>query len=366
MILIDTFMNIDENKLYTTEEVAEILKVSPITIKRYVSLKKIPSIKFNGLRRFRGDDIAMILQRHESRELKILKVILKHPKTKNSTRFPSPADKKHPKPFMQWVGGKRAMISQYNNFLPKKFKTYYEPLLGGAALFFHLKPEVAVLNDSNLELIKTYRAIKSSPRKVINLLKELKNRHSKELYMKIRSLDRHIDILKELTNEEVAARMIYLNQTCFNGVYRVNSQGQFNVPIGSSLNRLICDEHNILNSSKALRNIILQCKDFEDVINNVKSGDFIYLDPPYFPVSKYSDFTRYTKERFYEKDQIRLKSTIDALTKKRVKVMASNSDCDFINHLYSNYKKHKVYSGRSLNSNRNLRGKVSELLITNY
>jgi DNA adenine methylase len=160
--------------------------------------------------------------------------------------------------------------------------------------------------------------------------------------------------------------MIYLNQTCFNGVYRVNKKGQFNVPIGSSLNRLICDEHTIRSASKALKKVEIKDTDFETVLREAKKGDLVYLDPPYFPVSEYSDFTRYTKEKFYKEDQIRLKTEIDRLHRSGCKIMLSNSDCEFIRDLYSGYKVHTVQSTRNLNSKKDRRGRVLEVLITNY
>jgi DNA adenine methylase len=270
------------------------------------------------------------------------------------------------KPFVQWVGGKREMIEQYTKFLPKKFNTYYEPFLGGGAMFFNLKPEKSVLGDNNLELIKAYEGVRDNPSEVIGLLKILKLKHSKKLYLKMRNVDREINIFDDLNNFEIAARMIYLNQTCFNGLYRVNQKGQFNVPIGSSLNRLICDEGTINIDSKILKKTELKYGDFEDILKDAQKNDFIYLDPPYFPISKYSDFTRYTKEKFYKEDQVRLKEQIDKLIKKGCLVMLSNSDCDFIKKIYYKYNIHVVNSSRSLNCKKEKRGKVTELLITNY
>ncbi|OGG13240.1 hypothetical protein A2773_01195 [Candidatus Gottesmanbacteria bacterium RIFCSPHIGHO2_01_FULL_39_10] len=288
------------------------------------------------------------------------------PPTLNVKRVASSAPDEKAKPFIQWVGGKREMIPQYEKFIPKKFKNYYEPFMGGGAMFFYLQPEKAVLSDNNQELIKTYEGVRDNPEEVIRVLRELKSKHSKDLFMKIRNLDREIDIYKKLSNGEIAARMIYLNQTCFNGLYRVNQKSQFNVPIGSSLNRLICDEHTIRSASKVLKKIELKEADFEATVKDAETGDFIYLDPPYYPVSAYSDFTRYTKEKFYQEDQVRLKEQIDRLKAKGCKVMLSNSDCDFIKNLYKDYKIHEVQSSRSLNCKKDRRGKVSELLIMSY
>jgi len=298
--------------------------------------------------------------------LKILKVIREFPLTTNVTRITNSTPEEKAKPFMQWVGGKREMIPQYEMYIPKKFNTYFEPFVGGGAMFFHLAPESGILSDSNTELIRTYEGVRDQPEEVIRILKELRARHSADLFMKIRAIDREINIFKELKNSEIAARMIYLNQTCFNGVYRVNKLGQFNVPIGSSLNRLICDEHTIRNASKLLKKTNIKEVGFETCLKDAKSGDFVYLDPPYYPVSEYSDFTRYTKEKFFEEDQIRLKKEFDRLNKIGCKVMLSNSDCEFIKKLYSDYRQHKVYSGRTLNCKSEKRGKVSELFITNY
>lgn len=295
----------------------------------------------------------------------ILKILKKFSNNNNSIRKSNSNNLSYAKPFIQWVGGKREMLSQYKKYIPKKFGVYFEPFLGGGTMFFFLKPKSSVLGDISQELIKTYEAIRDNPLKIIKLLKELKNKHSKELYMEIRDIDRKINLL-DLDTEEIAARLIYLNQTCFNGVYRVNKNGQFNVPIGSSLNRLICDEVNIINCSNVLKKAIIKCEDFIEIVKTSKKGDFIYLDPPYFPISQYSDFTRYTKEKFYEKDQIRLKESIDKLTKKGSKIMLSNSDCPFIKNLYKGYKQIKVYSNRTLNSKKDRRGKITELLIMNY
>ena len=242
---------------------------------------------------------------------KFIDIIKNEPITLNSTRKSTTEINTKAKPFVQWVGGKREMIAQYKKYIPKKFNNYFEPFLGGGAMFFYLQPKQAVLTDNNIELIKTYEAVRDNPEGVINILLELKSRHSKEFYSMVRSVDRGMDMFLELDNTEIAARMIFLNQTCFNGLYRVNKNGQFNVPIGSSLNRLICDENGIRNTSKLLQDVIIKYSDFDDTLSDAKKGDFIYLDPPYYPVSAFSDFTRYTKEKFYQEDQIRLKKKID-------------------------------------------------------
>ncbi len=294
------------------------------------------------------------------------KVINEFPLTQNVQRIANSNELNGPKPFLQWVGGKREMISQYEKYFPKKYNHYFEPFLGGGAMFFKLTPTKSFLNDNNQELFEVYKGVRDFPELVISILKNLRDRHSKELYMKIRELDRQYDLYKDFRDYEIAARAIYLNQTCFNGVYRVNQKGQFNVPIGSSLNRLICDQDTILKASKVLKKASIQCVDFEKAIEKAEKGDFVYLDPPYYPVSKYSDFTRYTKEKFYQEDQVRLKESVDKLTKKGVYAMISNSDCDFIRNLYKGFEVKTVVSSRSLNCKSDKRGEVSEVLITNY
>jgi len=302
----------------------------------------------------------------KAKESSLQSIILNFPATSHAKRESTNDESRNAKPFLQWVGGKRSLIPQYENLFPKKFNKYFEPFLGGGAIFFHLGVKKAVLNDSNPELISAYEGVRDNPKKVIKLLKDLKDRHSPELYMAIRNLDRDIGLFSKFKKHEIAARMIYLNQTCFNGIYRVNKHGQFNVPIGSSLNRLICDEDAIIKASDYLKDAQIHSIDFEEILKKAGKNDFIYFDPPYFPISQYSDFTRYTKEKFYQKDQERLRDSFVDLHKKGAKVMLSNSDSDFIKDLYKDFKVHTVYSGRSLNSKKDRRGKVSELVITNY
>lgn len=294
------------------------------------------------------------------------KEIKKFPLTQHSKRVTNSDVQDTAKPFLQWVGGKREMIPQYKKYFPKRFNAYFEPFLGGGAMFFELSPKKAFLNDNNRELFEAYKGVRDFPELVADILDDLKKRHSKELYMRIRELDREYDLFSDFSTPEIASRMIYLNQTCFNGIYRVNQKSQFNVPIGSSLNRLISDRITILNASKVLKKAVIGCADFEDTVANMKKGDFVYIDPPYYPVSKYSDFTRYTKEKFYQEDQERLKDTLVKLTNKGAYVMLSNSDCDFIRKLYGDFNIYTVQSSRSLNCKSDKRGKVSEVLITNY
>jgi DNA adenine methylase len=328
--------------------------------------KKIEFQTLESLCNYLDCELSELLNIKPRSDKSLKSIVLNFPITNNSTREATKSSDNNPRPFLQWVGGKRSLLLQYQDLFPKKINKYIEPFLGGGAIFFHLKNKNSILNDSNEELIKTYKAVRDNPNEVIDLLKTLKERHSLELYTNIRNLDRDIEKFSKFTSVEIGARLIYLNQTCFNGVYRVNKHGQFNVPIGSSLNRLICDEDAILTASKILKKTKLYSVDFENVIKKAEKDDFVYFDPPYFPISQYSDFTRYTKDKFYTKDQERLKNAFETLDKKGCKVMLSNSDCDYIRNLYKNYNIHVVYSGRTLNSNKSKRGKISELVITNY
>lgn len=349
----------------------EFCKVSGISYQQGNDLakKRTKSISFEVLEKlctYLNCRVDEVLSLEGSTDGYLAYIITDFPDTDSVTRVPQTKITDDPKPFLQWVGGKREMIAQYKAFLPPRYEKYWEPFLGGGALYFHLNPERSIINDINPELIKTYEGIRDHPEEVIDLLQQLRRKHSKELYVAVRSIDRKIDILKDFQSFEIAARMIYLNQTCFNGIYRVNKHGQFNVPIGSSLNRVICDPEAIRKASLVLRSAAIMSEDFECHIEAAEKGDFIYLDPPYEPISEYSDFTRYTKEKFYKHDQVRLAEIFKKLDKKGCYVMLSNSNAPFVRELYRAYNIHEVSSGRNLNSKSERRGKVVELLVTNY
>lgn len=274
-----------------------------------------------------------------------------------------------PKPFVKWVGGKRQLLKQFRdldlyppiNFNPIK-NTYFEPFVGGGAVFLDLLPQNAVLSDLNLELITTYKVIRNDVNSLIKLLKSYK--YNKDFFLDIRSKD-----TKKMSDLKIAGRFIYLNRTCFNGLYRVNSKGQFNVPFGKYKNPLICDVDNLKKISKALKKVKLYHEDYKHILKRAKKGDFIYFDPPYYPVSKTASFTGYTSKEFLEKEQIELRDTFLELHKKGCFVMLSNSDTPFINKIYSGFKGvkiNKVQAGRAINSKSSGRGRISEVLITNY
>lgn len=274
-----------------------------------------------------------------------------------------------PKPFVKWVGGKRQLLKQFrmmNLYPPEKFdpKTgkYFEPFVGGGAVFFDLLPERAYLSDLNFELVATYNAIKNNVDGVIKSLK--KHKYNKEHFLKIRA-----KVPSHLSEIEIASRFIFLNKTCFNGLYRVNGSGQFNVPFGQYSNPLICDEENLRRVSTALKNVEIKHQDYKEVLKLAKKGDFVYFDPPYYPVSKTASFTGYTAESFLDKEQIELRDTVLELTKRGCYVMLSNSDTPFINKIYSGHRGirvTKVEAGRAINSSGTGRGKITEVLVTNY
>lgn len=276
-----------------------------------------------------------------------------------------------PRPFVKWVGGKRQLLKQFRLmglYPPDEFDVhngwYFEPFVGGGAVFFDLLPEKSYLSDLNSELVTTYNVIKNNVDKLIASLKKYK--YDKESFLNIRAKNP-----KKLSDIMVASRFIYLNHTCFNGMYRVNSKGEFNVPFGKYSNPTICDEQNLRRVSKALQNVEIKHQDYKAITEFARKGDFIYFDPPYYPINISSSFTSYTKESFLDKEQIELRDTYLELHKRGCFVMLSNSNTPFINKIYSEIKKYgikinKVVAGRAINSNSAKRGKIKEILVTNY
>jgi DNA adenine methylase len=282
-----------------------------------------------------------------------------------------------PKPFVKWVGGKRQLLKQFIalglyppfhfGFDPAK-NTYFEPFVGGGAVFLDLLPKNAVLSDMNLELVTTYNVIKNNLEKLISKLKVHKKNNSKEYFLKIRAQN-----LNRLSDVSIAARFIYLNRTCFNGMYRVNKSGGFNVPYGKYENPKIVDVENLKNISKYLQNTEIKHQDYKETLKKAKKGDFIYLDPPYAPLSPTASFTAYTKEGFGAQQQLELRDTFYELHKRGCLVMLSNSNADFINEIYGELVKRdkkikitKVGANRMINSKASGRGKIKEVLVTNY
>ncbi len=267
--------------------------------------------------------------------------------------------------FIKWAGGKTQLLNQFENFFPSLFFRYYEPFLGSGAVFFYIKnscPEKEFfLSDNNSELINCYEIVKSDVEGLLDLLKEHRSKHSKEYYYAQRNIDTN-----NLSKIELAARFIYLNKTCFNGLYRVNSKGKFNVPMGSYKNPSIFQEKELRVANKLLQDVTLKAMPFEEIINIAQKNDFIYLDPPYHPLSPTSSFTSYTSNSFSEKDQIRLAEVYRELDKKGCLLMLSNSYSEFILELYSDYRIERVSAKRMINCNGNKRGVISEVVVLNY
>ena len=273
------------------------------------------------------------------------------------------------RPFLKWAGGKRQLLPILRQYIPKNFSstTYFEPFVGAGAFFFDLQPKKAFINDANKELINCYQTIKDKPDELLELTKEYQKDISKVHFYKLRELDRKSDF-NDLSDVQRAARIIYLNKTCFNGLFRVNSQGQFNVPYGDNKNPIVADEIVIGAISKYLNenSIEITNQDFEKSVSNAKKGNFIYFDPPYDPISDSSSFTGYDLSGFGKNEQRRLQNVCDSLVKRGCKVLLSNSATDFIKELYSNteyYSIIEVAATRSINSVGASRGKINEVLI---
>jgi DNA adenine methylase len=264
-----------------------------------------------------------------------------------------------PGPFLKWAGGKSQLLPVFDRFFPKTFKRYFEPFVGGGAVFFHLLPPYAMLSDCNEELINCYQVIQQDPEKLINALKE--HRNDPEYFYEVRTWD-----VRNLSDVQRAARLIFLNKTCFNGLYRVNSKGQFNVPFGKYKSPRICDENNLRAVSATLQNTVLNCQSFEQIVAQAEKGDFIYFDPPYQPISKTANFTGYTKNAFRSEDQERLALTFRKLSRRGCHVMLSNSDSEYVRDLYSKFHIETVKANRAINCKGERRGAVNELLIMNY
>jgi len=261
------------------------------------------------------------------------------------------------KPFLKWVGGKRQLLSELLEHSPDEFNAYHEPFLGGAALFYALEPDSAVLSDLNHRLLRTYRAVRDEPEAVIALLETYP--YDKEFYLRLRAVD-----IDKRPDFEVAAWMLYVTKTGFNGLYRVNKSGGFNVPFGRYKNPTICDGGRLMACSEALQNVTLVHGDFMGVEERAEPGDFVYFDPPYVPLNTTSSFTSYTRDGFTIDDQIRLRDLALRLKERGVHVLLSNSSAEVVRELYSpKFTVKEVMASRAINSRASARGKVAELLM---
>lgn len=269
-------------------------------------------------------------------------------------------------PVVKWVGGKRQLLDQIVPLLPKRFSSYCEPFLGGGAVLFYIQPSKAIVNDLNADLITVYEVIRDHVEDLIESL----NRHenTSTYFYAIRDIDRDKEAYEAMTKIEIASRLIYLNKTCFNGLFRVNSSGEFNSPFGYYKNPNIVNEPVLRAVSKYFNanNVTLYCKDFAEVLRLVTKGSFVYLDPPYDPVSDTASFTGYNKGGFDRNEQIRLKQCCDDLTQRGIKFLLSNSATDFIKELYQDYSITIVKAKRAINANGSKRGSIEEVLIRNY
>ena len=269
-------------------------------------------------------------------------------------------------PVLKWVGGKRQLIDTFSPLLPKGIKSYCEPFVGGGALLFHLQPKVAYVNDINTELIGVYTVIKEQVDELIEELKKFKN--ESDFFYSVRDWDRDKEKYNSLSEVERAARILYLNKTCYNGLYRVNNAGEFNSPFGNYRNPNIINEP-VLRAVSAYFNaatIHFYSLDYEEVLAKIKKGTFVYLDPPYDPISETSNFTGYSKGGFSQEEQIRLHQCCENLDKRGIRFMLSNSATPFILNLYSKYKITYVQAKRAINSIGSKRGDVDEVVVRNY
>lgn len=270
-------------------------------------------------------------------------------------------------PFLKWVGGKRQLIPTIKSYLPNGLSelTYCEPFVGGGALFFYLQQSKAIVNDYNGELINVYKVIRDNVDELIESLGKHKNESG--YFYSIRSLDRSSSY-KNLSNIEKASRIIYLNKTCYNGLYRVNNAGEFNSPFGRYKHPNIINGPTLRAVSHYLNsiNINIYNKDYATVLKELNTNSFVYLDPPYYPVSETANFTGYIQGGWTKEDQIRLKEACDALNQRHIKFLLSNSSTNFIKELYSDYIIHTIKATRNINSDGEKRGQIDELLIQNY
>lgn len=268
-------------------------------------------------------------------------------------------------PFLKWAGGKRQLLSQFEQFIPEIGEyTYFEPFLGAGAMLFHLRPSYAVVNDINFELYNVYSVIKDQGL-FEELIDDLKSHvNEKEYFYETRAWDR-TEEYQTISPVKRASRFIYLNKTCFNGLYRVNSKGQFNVPFGKYKNPDILNEAVLREVHAYLNNhdITLLNVDFAAAVENAKSGDFVYFDPPYDPLSETSSFTSYAQEGFGKVEQYRLRDLFKELNARGCKVMLSNSDTAFIRDLYQEFQIVTVQATRAINSKAEGRGKITEVLV---
>jgi len=272
------------------------------------------------------------------------------------------------KPFVKWAGGKRQIIKELMKYVPEEYNCYYEPFIGGGALFFELAPKCAVINDSNSELMNVYKVMCDEDKygKMCKLLNSYEVKNNEEFYYDLRNKDRDKEKFSKLSDYAKAARTIYLNKACFNGLYRVNSKGEFNVPYNKKTKVNTYDKENLLvvHMYLNMNNVKILNADFEEALKSAKKGDFVYIDPPYDQIN--ASFTSYTEEGFGKEEQKRLARVYKELDERGVNVMLSNHNTPLINELYNDFNIHVIEAKRNINSKGTGRGKVEEVIVTNY
>ncbi len=269
-------------------------------------------------------------------------------------------------PVVKWVGGKRQLLNEITPLLPKRITSYCEPFFGGGAVLFSIQPPNAIINDLNGDLMTVYETIHDDVQSLIDDLK--KHENTSEYFYAMRDQDRNKETYQAMSKVERASRLIYLNKTCYNGLFRVNSSGEFNSPFGHYKNPNIVNEPVLraVNKYFSSNNITFCNEDFAVTLSRIPKGGFVYLDPPYDPVSDTANFTGYNKGGFDRNEQIRLKQCCDELTQRGIKFMLSNSATAFIQELYKDYNVSIVQAKRAINSNARKRGAIEEVLIRNY
>ena len=265
-----------------------------------------------------------------------------------------------PTPFLKWAGGKTRLLDQYADWIPQRYGRYFEPFIGGGAMYFHLEPEQAVISDVNVRLLDCYRAIRDQPEALIERLEDHQRRHSADHYYQARKRLNHGRGVSALDR---AALMIYLNKTCFNGLYRENLRGEFNVPMGRYANPTVFRHDNVLAASRQLQGTEIRHASFEHVLESAEAGDFVYFDPPYVPLSATSSFTSYTGDGFSMALQQRLAEVFTELAHRGCHVLLSNSDCEAVRELYAGWHMVSIRAPRFINTRADRRGDVGEVLV---
>jgi DNA adenine methylase len=273
------------------------------------------------------------------------------------------------KPFLKWVGGKTQLLPDLTRLAPKEYGTYYEPFLGGGALFFALEPSSAVLNDLNPHLAELYIDVRDNTDEFLNELSKIQKHYlssddhetRRGFFLEYRSMYNIIG-----SSVHKSALFFFLNKTCFNGVYRENPRGEFNVPFGRNNLQMIFDEQTLKEASRALKKTSITSGSYEKILEKAVAGDFIYFDPPYVPLSKTASFTKYTSNGFGHEHQVALRDAFMDLSDRGCLIMLSNSSADEVRELYKDFFLHEVQASRSINCKAQGRGKITELIVTNF